>query len=51
LLKNSKEPEKDIKNVFIGYLFVFLSFIIVGTLGYVGFTGKKFNDRADNITG
>ena len=51
LLKNSANPEKNIRDVFIGYFAVFVTFIIVGSLGYVGFTGKLFDDKADKITG
>ena len=30
--------------MFIGYLLVFISYIIVGTMGYIGFIGTYFKD-------
>jgi len=44
-LKNSANPKNNIRDVFFGYLTVFVSYIIVGCLGYLGFTGERFDSR------
>ena len=43
LLKSAADPSKNIRNIFLGYLTVFITYLIVGCLGYVGFTGSKFD--------
>ena len=43
ILANAAEPEKNLRNVGIGYFMVFLSYAIVGTLGYIAFSGKDFD--------
>ena len=35
--RNSKNPENNVRDVFLGYLLVFLSYSICGVLGYYGF--------------
>jgi hypothetical protein len=42
VIKNSKNPENNARDVFIGYLLVFICYCVVGTLGYYGFNGKMF---------
>ena len=42
IVRNAKNPEKNTRDVFIGYVLVFFSYAIVGSLGYVGFMGEKF---------
>jgi amino acid transporter len=44
VIKNSKNPENNVRDVFLGYLAVFIVYCMVGTLGYYGFAGKKFKD-------
>ena len=44
IIKNAKNPEKNVRDVFLGYLLVFLSYTICGTLGYFGFSGTYFTD-------
>jgi len=41
-LKNNKNQEKNIRDLFLGYIFVGLVYIFCGVLGYIGFTGKEF---------
>ena len=41
-MRNAEEPEKNTRNVFIGYLMVFISYATVGCLGYIGFMGTDF---------
>ena len=40
IIENAAEPEKNYRNVFFGYFFVFITYCIVGNLGYIGFTGE-----------
>lgn len=44
IVRNSKYPEKTNRDIFIGYFMVFLSYAIVGALGYIGFMGTNFSD-------
>jgi hypothetical protein len=43
-VKSSANPEKVKRDVFLGYFMVFMSFILVGCMGYFGFNGAKFKD-------
>lgn len=42
IIANAAEPEKNIRNVFIGYCMVFMCYVVVGTLGYIAFSGSTF---------
>lgn len=42
IVKNAKNPEKNIRDVFIGYFMVFISYAICGLFGYYGFSGSVF---------
>jgi len=44
ILRSSKNPEKNHRDIFLGYLFVFLSYAVCGTMGYIGFVGYGFKD-------
>ena len=39
IIRNSKEPKNNVRDVFIGYFFVFLSYSICGIFGSFGFQG------------
>ena len=43
ILRNAKKPEHNSRNLFISYTIVFLSYMIIGGLGYYGFMGKMFS--------
>jgi len=43
IVRSAKNPEKVPRDVFLGYLAVFISYAVVGSLGYVGFLGTKFS--------
>jgi len=49
IVKNTANPEKKTRDVFIGYLMVFISYAVCGTLGYIGFMGKKFSDYFERV--
>lgn len=40
ILKNAANPRKNNRDMFIGYSLVFISYVAVGIVGYVGFSGK-----------
>ncbi len=40
IVRNSKKPENNVRDVFIGYFLVFLSYVICGTFGSFGFSGS-----------
>lgn len=42
ILRNSANPRKNGRDMFIGYFLVFISYTIVGIVGYIGFSGSKF---------
>ena len=44
IVKNSANPDKVKRDLFLGYFMVFMSFILVGLMGYFGFSGYKFKD-------
>lgn len=43
LLKDTKNPENNQRDLFSGYLCVTLTYIIIGIMGYIGFSGSGFN--------
>lgn len=42
VLRSSKAPEKSNRDLFLGYLLVYISYSVVGVFGYVGFMGTNF---------
>jgi sodium-coupled neutral amino acid transporter 9 len=44
IIRSSRNPEKNSRDVFLGYFFVYLSYAICGVLGYIGFLGTDFTD-------
>lgn len=42
LLKDTKNPENNQRDLFWGYLCVTLTYIIIGIMGYIGFSGSEF---------
>ena len=44
ILRNARQPENNKRDLFLGYFFVFISYIIIGGLGYIGFIGYTFQE-------
>ena len=42
IIRNAEKPENNIRDVFLGYFLVFLSYTICGLFGYYGFSGTYF---------
>jgi amino acid transporter len=45
IIRNAKNPEKNARDVFLGYFMVFLSYAVCGVMGYFGFSGHYFRDE------
>jgi len=45
ILKNSRHQEHNFRNLKLGYMCVCLTYMILGILGYIGFSGKKFKGQ------
>lgn len=42
VIHNARNPENNVRDVFLGYFLTFLTYVICGSLGYYGFTGSHF---------
>lgn len=51
IMRSAKNPENNIRDLFISYTLVFMSYVIVGGFGYIGFTGTFFDGYYANLTG
>ena len=49
IMRNAKKPEHNTRNLFIGYTIVFICYIIIGGVGYMGFIGPLFSHYFHNI--
>ena len=51
IIQKAAEPEKNERNVFIGYTIVFLTYVVVGCLGYIAYMSDTFSEKRDKKTG
>ena len=51
IVRSAAKPELVDRDVFRGYLYVFLSYIVIGVLGYIGFVGTDFTDYYIDMAG
>jgi amino acid permease len=42
VIRNSRNPENNIRDIVIGYVLVLITYIVCGCLGYYGFSGEAF---------
>ena len=49
LAANAAEPEKNTRNIFIGFLCVFATYAIVGVAGVYGFNGINYADYEPSV--
>jgi len=42
IMKNNAKPENNRRDLFIGYILVCLTYMIIGIAGYIGFSGSSF---------
>ena len=45
LMKNNRSQENNQRDLFFGYLCVTLTYIIIGIMGYIGFSGSEFSSE------
>ena len=45
LVQKAAEPAKTKRNVFLGYLAVYCTYLIVGVCGCIAFKGIKFEEK------
>jgi len=45
IIRNAEKPENNVRDVFLGYFLVFLSYAICGFFGYYGFSGTYFTQN------
>lgn len=50
VIRNARDPSKVPRDLFLGYLMVFLTYWSCGVLGYYGFTGYAFRDKDPSVT-
>ena len=43
--RNARNPENNVRDVFLGYIATFLTYVLCGSLGYFGFTGSIFSHK------
>lgn len=43
VLRASATPKNNIRDLFLGYVLVFISYSVVGIFGYIGFTGYNYS--------
>lgn len=41
-MRSAAHPENNTRDLFIAYFLVFISYVIVGSFGYIGFMGTDF---------
>lgn len=41
-MRSAKNPENNVRDLFISYVMVFISYAVVGSFGYIGFIGTNF---------
>ena len=48
VIHNARNPENNVRDVFLGYLATFLTYVICGVMGYYGFTGSHFETKLED---
>ena len=46
--RNARNPENNLRDVFLGYVATLITYILCGALGYLGFTGSAFESQLEN---
>ena len=49
IIKNNEKQENNERDVFLGYVMVAASYILVGVMGYIGFMGIIFTEKYQNM--
>ena len=51
IVRSAARPEKTDRDMFLGYFFVFISYLLIGTMGYIGFIGSDFSEYYTGTVG
>ena len=51
IVQSAKEPEKNPRNIIIGYVLILLTYVTVGVFGAIGFSGSHFAPYFKSIMG
>jgi len=49
MMKNNEKQENNKRDLFLGYCLVCLTYVLIGLLGYVGFSGKDFDAEFKDV--
>ena len=45
IVRGSRNPENNVRDVFLGYFATFITYVVCGAAGYYGFLGSKFEKK------
>ena len=45
IVRGSRNPENNVRDVFLGYFATFITYVVCGSAGYYGFLGSKFENH------
>ena len=51
IVRSAAVPKNTNRDIFLGYLFVFISYLLLGSLGYIGFIGTDFANYFESKDG
>ena len=49
IVANAANPQNNTRNIFIGFLCVFMTYSLVGVAGVYGFTGSKYAEYVPSV--
>ena len=50
IMKNNENPKNNKRDLFVGYFLVYITYILVGILGYIGFSENGFDPVFKKVT-
>lgn len=50
MVHNAERPEHNTRNIFVGYLLVFVTYSVIGLAGVYGFTGSAFASFTPSVS-
>ena len=45
IVRGARNPENNVRDVFLGYFATFITYVVCGAAGYYGFLGSKFENK------
>ena len=49
IMHNSQNPEKNTRDMLIGYVLVFVTYVLIGIMGVYGFLGVNFEQAEPSV--